>query len=361
MNDPYPQWPCFDIDLPRLMQAIQFTAPKEIAIIDLPEPLAPGPGEALVRTHCMGICGTDLSCYLGKFPFFAYPRTPGHELGLEVVAVADDVTNVKPGDKCSLEPYFNDPGSATSLKGASNCCPNVHVIGVHGDGGLRKGVFAVPAHKLHPGNDLSYDQLALVETLAIGYHAVQRGNPQPGETVLVIGAGPIGLACLEFLKLMDVKTIVMDMVQSRLDFCRENLETHHAIIFQPDGSHLAELEKITDDQLADVIIDATGSPKSMSTCFSYAAFTGRVVYVGITTSDISIPHAAVFHRRELTLLASRNALPDDFTKIIGLIRDGKINTDLWITHRIRFNDVPVEFEKFTNPALGAIKAIIEVN
>ena len=277
------------------------------------------------------------------------------------MAVAEDVTNVKPGDKCSLEPYVNDPASHTSQKDAPNCCPGVQVIGVHNNGGLRKGIFAVPARKLHPGNDLSYDQLALVETLAIGYHAVQRGNPQPGETVLVIGAGPIGLACLEFLKLMEVKTIVMDMVQSRLDFCKKNLGIQHAIAFQPDGSHLSALEEITGGQLADVVIDATGNPKSMSTCFDYAAFTGRVVYVGITTADLTFPHAAVFHRREITLLASRNALPADFGHIIQLIRDGKINTGLWITHRIAFEDVPTEFEKFTDPALGAIKAIIEVN
>jgi threonine dehydrogenase-like Zn-dependent dehydrogenase len=121
------------------------------------------------------------------------------------------------------------------------------------------------------------------------------------------------------------------------------------------------VEEITGGQLADVVIDATGSPKSMSTCFDYAAFTGRVVYVGITTSDLTFPHAAVFHRRELTLLASRNAMPEDFDNIIELIRGGKINTGLWITHRIRFEDVPAEFGKFTDSALGAIKVIIEVN
>ncbi len=343
------------------MQAIQFTAPKEINFVDLPEPTAPAPGEALVRTHRMGICGTDLSCYLGKFPFFAFPRTPGHELGLEVVAVAKDVTHVKPGDQCSLEPYINDPSTVTSQKGSSNCCPGVQVIGVHNNGGLRKGIFAVPARKLHPGNDLSYDQLALVETLAIGYHAVQRGNPQPGETVLVIGSGPIGLACLEFLKLMDVKTIVMDMVPGRLEFCRENLGIPHTIEFKSDGSPLARLEEITGGQLADVIIDATGSPQSMSTCFQFAAFTGRVVYVGITTSEVSFPHAPVFHRRELTLLASRNALPGDFGHIIQLIREGEINTGLWITHRITFDQVPTEFAQFTDPTLGAIKALIDVH
>jgi 2-desacetyl-2-hydroxyethyl bacteriochlorophyllide A dehydrogenase len=343
-------------------QAIEFTNPKEINVIDIPDAGAPGPGEAVVRTHRMGICGTDLSCYLGKFPFFAYPRTPGHELGLEVVAVGEDVTNVKPGDKCSLEPYVNNPESRTSQKGSSNCCPGVAVIGVHGDGGLRKGTFTVPARKLHPGNDLTYDQLALVETLAIGYHAVQRGNPQAGETVLVIGAGPIGLACLEFLKLMDgVNVVVMDMVQSRLDFCKDKLGIDQGIQFNPDGSHLAKLEELTTGNLADVVIDATGSPKSMSTCFDYAAFTGRVVYVGITTENLDFPHAAVFHRREITLLASRNALPDDFTNIINIIRDGKINTDVWITHRLTIDEVPTGFDKFTDPSLGAIKAIIEVN
>lgn len=343
------------------MQAIQFTKPESIAVIDLADAPPPGPGEAVVRTHRMGICGTDLSCYLGKFPFFAFPRTPGHELGLEVVAVGEGVTHIKPGDKCSLEPYVNDPESATSRKGALNCCPGVQVIGVHNNGGLRKGTFTVPARKLHPGNDLSYDQLALVETLAIGYHAVKRGAPRPGETVLVIGAGPIGLACLEFLKLMDgVRVVVMDRVPARLDFCASRLGIRHGILAKADGSHLAELEAITEGNLADVVIDATGSPQSMSSCFDFAAFTARVVYVGITTSELTFPHAPVFHRRELTLLASRNALPGDFAEIIDLIREGKINTDAWITHRIRFDEVPEQFAQFTDPALGAIKAIIDV-
>jgi len=342
--------------------AIEFTDVKTITAIDLPDAGAPGPGEALVRTHRMGICGTDLSCYLGKFPFFAYPRTPGHELGLEVVSVGEGVTNVKPGDKCSLEPYVNDPDSRTSLKGSTNCCPGVQVIGVHGPGGLRKANWIVPARKLHPGNKLSYDELALVETLAIGYHAVQRGNPQPGETVLVIGAGPIGLACLEFLKLMpDINVIVMDRVQSRLEFCARNLGINKGLQFESDGSHLAKLEAMTNGNLADVVIDATGSVKSMSTCFDFGGFTARIVYVGITTENLNFPHAPVFHRREQTLLASRNALPADFSEIIKIIEAGEINTNLWITHRLDITEVPTGFDKFTDPKLGAIKAVITVN
>jgi alcohol dehydrogenase len=293
-------------------------------------------------------------------PFFSYPRIPGHELGLEVVAIGENVTHLQVGDRCSLEPYINDPLSRTSLKGNPNCCPGVQVLGVHTDGGLRTNTWTVPARKLHPGNQLSYDQLALVETLAIGLHAVNRGNPQPGETVLVIGAGPIGLACLEFLKLMDLNVIVMDMVQSRLDFCKNNLGIQGILASTDAAENIAALDALTDGNLADVIIDATGSVHSMSTCFQFAAFTGRVVYVGITTQELSFPHAPILHRRELTLLASRNAHPADFPKLIQLIAEGKINTDIWITHRIKFNEVPEKFPAFTDPHLGAIKAVIEV-
>ena len=341
--------------------AIEFTDVKEINAVDLPDVEAPGPGEALVRTHRMGICGTDLSCYLGKFPFFSYPRTPGHELGLEVIAVGEGVTNVKPGDKCSLEPYLNNPESIPSKKGHSNACSNVSVVGVHQSGGLRKSDWTVPAHKLHPGNDLSYDELALVETLAIGYHAVKRGNPQPGETVMVIGAGPIGLSCLEFLKLMDLKVLVVDFAQNRLDFCAENLGIPHPVLAKPDGSHLAEIETITGGGFCDVIIDATGHAGSMVQCHQYAAVGGRVVYVGITAQDLTFPQAPFFHRRELSVMASRNALPADFPEIIQIITDGKINLRNWITHRLDITEVPEEFDKFTAPATGALKAVITVN
>ena len=341
--------------------AIEFTDVKEINAVDLPNIEAPGPGEALVRTHRMGICGTDLSCYLGKFPFFSYPRTPGHELGLEVIAVGEGVTNVKPGDKCSLEPYLNDPESIPSKKGHSNACSNVSVVGVHQSGGLRKSDWTVPAHKLHPGNDLSYDELALVETLAIGYHAVKRGNPQPGETVMVIGAGPIGLSCLEFLKLMDLKFLVVDFAHNRLDFCAENLGIPHPVLAKPDGSHLAEIETITEGGFCDVIIDATGHAGSMVQCHQYAAVGGRVVYVGITAQELTFPQAPFFHRRELSVMASRNALPADFPEIIQIITDGKINLQNWITHRLDITEVPEEFDKFTAPATGALKAVITVN
>src|SRR5258706_14575880 len=174
----------------RLMNAILLEKPQHFTMTDIAEPPAPGAGEALVRVHRVGICGSDISGYLGKMPFYSYPRIPGHELGVEVVEVGAGVKNVRGGDRCSIEPYMNWGNCIACRKGASNCCANLKVLGVMTDGGLRDR-FIVPAHKLHPSKKLSFDQLALVETLAIGCHAADRPALMAGEEFLVIRASPI--------------------------------------------------------------------------------------------------------------------------------------------------------------------------
>src|SRR5436305_3746679 len=199
------------------MKAIQLEQPKHFRVIDVPEPPAPGPGEAVVRVFRVGICGTDLSGYLGKMPFFSYPRIPGHELGVEVVAVGPDVTNVNPGDRASVEPYINCQKCYSCARGHTNCCENHQTLGVHIDGGLRP-LFTIPARKLHVSKALTFEQLALVETLGIGLHAVNRANPKPDETVLVIGAGPVGLSVIEFAKLAGSRLIGTALNWQRLRF-----------------------------------------------------------------------------------------------------------------------------------------------
>jgi 2-desacetyl-2-hydroxyethyl bacteriochlorophyllide A dehydrogenase len=340
------------------MKAIQLEKPEHFRTIDLAEPKEPGAGEALVRVHRVGICGTDLSGYLGKMPFYSYPRIPGHELGVEVMTLGSGVSNVKVGDRCSIEPYINCQNCFPCRKGNSNCCENLQVLGVHTDGGMRP-LFIVPARKLHVSTKLSFDQLALVETLAIGCHAVYRGNPQPTESVLVIGAGPIGLATLEFVKLSGARTIVLDLNQQRLDFCRERMGIEHTVLSRGDGSELQALKDLTDGALPSVVIDATGSNKSMSNALNYVGFTGRLVFVGITTAEVSFGHP-LMHRREMTLLASRNALPQDFGRIIKLIEEGKIDTRPWITHRTSFEELIQRFPSYTKPETGVIKAVMEV-
>lgn len=339
------------------MKTLLLEAPKQFKLVETEAPGRPGPGEALVRVHRVGICGTDLSGYLGKMPFFSYPRIPGHELGVEVVEVGAGVTNVKAGDRCSVEPYINDPNSYASRRGRPNCCEKLEVLGVHRDGGMRPN-FILPARKLHPSAKLEFEQLALVETLAIGCHAVNRAAPQPDESCLIIGAGPIGLATLEFVKLTGAKLIVLDVNDQRLDFCRRVMGVRHTVKLSENVEK--DLRDLTDGHLPDVVIDATGSNVSMSNAFGLIAPGGRLVYVGITTDAVSFKHP-VFHKPEGTLLCSRNALPEDFTRIIGLIETGRIDTKPWITHRAGFDEVPELFPSYVKPETGVIKAVVEVD
>jgi len=229
------------------------------------------------------------------------------------------------------------------------------------DGGMCER-FLIPARKLHVSRKLNFDQLALVETLAIGCHAINRGNPLPGEHVLVIGAGPIGLSTIEFAKLSGARTIVMDMNEARLQFVREKMGVPDTILLAPGGETQAieQLSAITNGQLADVVVDATGSNRSMGGALSYCAYAARLVYVGITQQEISFFQAPVLHRREVTIMASRNALPPDFTRIISLIEDGKINTGPWITHHAKFDDMIDVFSTWLKPESRVIKAVVEL-
>lgn len=338
------------------MRALRLEAPKTFELIDLPQPAAPGPGEALVRVHRVGICGTDLSAYLGKMPFVTFPRILGHELGVEVLALGEGVTGVRPGHRCSVEPYINDPNSYASRQGRPNCCERLQVLGVHTNGGMRPQLI-VPARKLHGSAQLTFEQLALVETLAIGCHAVQRSGLAGDETCLIIGAGPIGLATLEFVRLTGARTIVVDLSERRLDFCRRVMHVEHAL--PPSGELESRLREIAGGHLPEVVIDATGNPHSMSAAFGLIAPGGRLVYVGLTGEEVRFRHSA-FHRVEGTLLCSRNALPGDFTRIIALIEAGRIDTQPWITHRCLLHELPAAMPTYLQPEVGVVKAMVTV-
>jgi 2-desacetyl-2-hydroxyethyl bacteriochlorophyllide A dehydrogenase len=340
------------------MKAILLEKPGQFKAMETAAPPPPGSGEALIRVHRVGICGTDYSGYLGKMPFYSYPRIPGHELGVEVVAVGSGVTHVGPGDRCSVEPYMNCQKCFACRRGQSNCCENLKVLGVMMDGGMCEQLI-VPARKLHKSQKLSLEQLALVETLAIGCHAVNRASPQPGENVLIIGAGPIGLSVMEFVKLTGARIIVLDLIEKRLDFCKQKMGVAETISSRGDGSELEKLKELTDGALASIVIDATGSNKSMSNALTYVSHTGKLVFVGITMAEVTFGHP-LMHRREMTLMGSRNALPGDFQRIIKLIEEGRIDTGPWITHHAKFDEMIDVFPTWLKPETGVIKAIVQV-
>ncbi|MBX3419990.1 MAG: zinc-binding alcohol dehydrogenase family protein [Pirellulaceae bacterium] len=342
------------------MKALQISAAKSWSFVDIPEPGRPEPSQALVRVHRMGVCGTDIACYLGKFPYFAFPRIPGHELGVEVLEVGQAVGHLRPGMRCCVEPYLNCGQCDACLRGHTNCCEHNQTYGVMCDGGLTDQVI-LPANKLHPVGELSYSQAALIETLAIGCHAVNRAAPQLGENVLVIGAGPIGLSVIEFAKLTGANVMVADVNPSRLEFVQQSMKLPNVIRFQGDQTDEIAVRQRGGGRLADIVIDATGNARSMVRAFEFAVFAGRVVYVGITQERLEFAHSPILHRRELTLLASRNALPSDFSRIIGLIQNRTIDTQPWMTHQADFDDVPKVFDSWLDPESKVIKAIIRVN
>jgi 2-desacetyl-2-hydroxyethyl bacteriochlorophyllide A dehydrogenase len=338
------------------MLTISLEAPgKFVALPDTPAPEVPA-GHALVRVHRIGICGTDLHAYRGRQPFFNYPRILGHELGVEVVEPGDPAAGLARGDRCSVEPYLNCGRCVACRRGKPNCCTQLKVLGVHTDGGMRP-LIAVPAHKLHRSAVLSYDQLALVETLGIGAHAVERAEPASGEYVLVIGAGPIGLSVVQFAQAAGARVAVMDTSARRLEFCRRQLGIELLVdAAAPDAE--ARILELGGGEGPTIVFDATGNAASMTAAFKRPAAGGKLVFVGLVQGDLTF-NDPEFHRRELTVFASRNARPETFRAIIAAIEAGRIDTSPWITHRLTLADVPATFESVAaDPTL--LKAMVSV-
>jgi alcohol dehydrogenase len=329
------------------MKALRLVNPRTFEHVTLQEPSAPGPGEVLVAVRKIGICGTDISGYLGKMPFIEYPRILGHELGVEVLAVGEGVDHIKVGDGCSVEPYLHCGDCFSCKRGCTNCCQHLQVLGVHVDGGMREQMI-LPAFKLHPAKDLSFEQFALVETLAIGCHAVARAKLTPGEDALVIGAGPIGLTVVIFAQLAGATVTVLELNEQRREFVTRHFP------------NVRVLGEITDGiAAAHAVFDATGHPVSMARALGLARFTGRIVFVGITREPVLLDDP-LFHQRELTLMASRNALPGDFRRIIDLMTAGSLDVRPWITHRCVLEDLPAQMPDWACANGGVVKAIVSL-
>ncbi len=280
----------------------------------------------------------------------------GHELGVEVVAIGDEVHDLRAGDRCAVRPYLNCGRCQACRRGKPNCCPFLQVLGVHVDGGMCEYA-VVPASHLHPAPTLSFEQLALVEPLAIGAHAVARAQLVEGECVLVVGVGPIGLAVIEFALLAGAQVIAMDINEQRLAFCQQRWPA--VTCLNARGNPVKTLEELVGNDLPLAVFEATGNPVSMHTSFSYVGYGGRVVFVGLFPGDVVL-HDPLFHSREVTLLASRNALADDFQHIIGALQSERLDVNAWVTHRTELENVPGTFAEWSDPQSGVVKGVIVV-
>ena len=338
------------------MKTLTLHQPGQFGFTDSEFDPALSDGQTLVRVSCIGICGTDLHAYRGQQPFFTYPRVLGHELAVEVIALQGDPHGLKVGDHCAVEPYLDCGECQACRRGRTNCCEKLRVLGVHTDGGMVE-YLKIPTGKLHPSNRLKKEQLALVETLAIGGHAVERAELRPDDLVLVVGAGPIGLSVIEFVKRSGATLVVADRDENRLQFCCDKMGVEQTILAADD--FIGELREALHGDLPTVVFDATGNAGSMMKSFDYCAHGGKLVFVGLFQGEVSF-HDPSFHRKELTLLASRNATSHTFRTIINAIENGRMDTTPWITHRVAFDSLPAVFPTFLKPESGVIKAIVEM-
>lgn len=314
-------------------------------------------GQAILRIKRIGICGTDLHAFEGTQPYFSYPRILGHELAGELVE-ADGAGGFEIGEAVSFIPYFHCGTCIACRSGKPNCCVNMQVCGVHVHGGMAE-YLSVPSASLLHGEGLSFDELALVEPLAIGAHGVRRAGVQQGEAVLVIGAGPIGLGTMEFARIAGGRVIALDINEQRLQFCKDKLKVSHTVnALAPDA--MEQLQAITNGDMPTVVIDATGNLKAINNAFRYMAHGARYVLIGLQKGEITFSHPE-FHKREGTLLSSRNATRDDFEHVIASMKRGEVVPTTYITHRVGFGQVKDEFENWLNPANGVIKAMVTMD
>jgi 2-desacetyl-2-hydroxyethyl bacteriochlorophyllide A dehydrogenase len=315
-------------------------------------------GFAILKVKNIGICGTDLHAYEGTQPYFNYPRILGHELACEIVEIdqINENQDFKVGEKVTFIPYFNCGKCIACRKNKPNCCTDIKVFGVHIDGGMAEYI-SIPTYALVHGEGLSFEELALIEPLAIGLHAVRRANVQPTDNVLVVGSGPIGLGIIEFAKIAGANVIAMDVNAERLAFSSEKIGIKNQINPKEDDAH-QKLLAMTNGDMPSVIFDATGSLKAINNSFEYLSHTGQYVLVGLQKGDISFSHPE-FHKREATLMSSRNATRSDFEFVIECIKKGLVKPENYITHRVDFEEVKDNFESWLNPANGVIKAMVK--
>jgi 2-desacetyl-2-hydroxyethyl bacteriochlorophyllide A dehydrogenase len=332
------------------MKALFLEKPGALAWSDIPEPVA-AEGEALVRVRRCGVCGTDIHAFAGKQPFFSYPRRLGHELCVEIVS-APAGGELSAGDLCAVEPYYFCGSCPACRSGKTNCCRNLQVLGVHIDGG-HAPLLTVPIDKLHRASSLTPEQIALVEPLVIGAHGVERAALQAGEPAVIIGLGPIGLAAAIFARAAGANLACVDTQPDRLKFACERMKL--GAPFHADVQLAEHLQKHF-GQLPSTIIDATGNAASMKGTFQLAEHGGRIVFLGLFSGDLAFDDPN-FHRRELTLMASRAGLTGTFREVIRLLESGKIDVLPLITHRFDFADTAERLPGIHRES-GLVKAMI---
>jgi 2-desacetyl-2-hydroxyethyl bacteriochlorophyllide A dehydrogenase len=327
--------------------------PGSLLALDRPKPER-APGETLVRIKRVGVCGTDLHIFNGNQPFLEYPRVMGHEFS-GIVEQSEAGSGLEPGDVVYVMPYLSCGDCIACRQGKTNCCVRIQVLGVHRDGAFTE-YLSLPHGFVLKADGVTLDQAAMIEFLSIGAHAVRRSDVQSGQRALVVGTGPIGMAVAIFSRLRGAKVTVLDTREDRLTFCKQHLQIDSAVLIGADDKQ--QLEQLTQGEFFDVVYDATGNAKAMERGFEFIAHGGKYVLVSIVRDTISFSDPE-FHKREATLMGSRNATVEDFRYVEQCLRDGLIPDAALNTHRMDLSEVTERFTTLLDPAQRVVKAIVE--
>ncbi|MBD5770858.1 zinc-binding alcohol dehydrogenase family protein [Marinomonas colpomeniae] len=336
------------------MKSVFCIQPGVMEIHDTPRP-EDKPGHVIIKIKHIGVCGTDIHAFAGQQPFFQYPRVLGHELSGLIDSVGDGV-NMAIGQHVYVIPYMACGNCIACRHSKPNCCTDIQVIGVHVDGGMCE-YLQVPVEYVVETNNMPLDQMAVVECLAIGAHAVRRSELQANTNVLVVGAGPIGMGIAQFAKERGARVIMMDTNKERLDFCKNDLHVDDIVLAGSEATE--QLAKLTDDEFLMSVFDATGNPKAMESCFQWVAHGGRLILVSVVKANIQFADPE-FHKREMSVIGSRNATKEDFEHVIKCLREERVVAASMITHRGGLLDLPTLLPLWSKSETGVIKALIEV-
>jgi len=337
------------------VKTVLIDKPFEICVTDTEKPVAKE-GEAILKVLYGGICGADVASYIGNQPFTTYPRIPGHEFSAQIISIPENDKGLKAGDIVTCNPYFNCGTCYSCQRGFVNCCTDNQTMGVQRDGAFREYI-SMPVERIYDGKGLSAKELALVEPFTISYHALHRAKVKPGDKVLVVGAGPIGLFALIAAKTQGAEVYVADVLDGRLQ---------KALHFGADGvinsktsNIVEEAMKVTGGNGFDVCVEACGLSVTFLACIDCAAFAANIILIGNGKKETTFLHSILL-KKELNVFGSRNSYPTDFQAVIDLIASGKVNVLDMVSAVYPIDRADEAFKALANNDGSLAKVLIEI-
>lgn len=338
------------------MKSILINNPGEVEIREVEMPVVKE-GEVLLKLIYGGICGSDLGTYRGTFAYASYPRIPGHEFSAEIVEIGENNRGLRKGMIVTCNPYFNCSTCYSCKKGLVNCCTTNETMGCQRDGAFSEYI-TMPIERVYDGKGLSAKTLALIEPFCISYHGVSRANVKEGDTVLVMGAGTIGVLAAVAAKALGAKVYISDVAAQKLEYAYKEFKLDGMVLNENSESFERQINKITNGNGFDVTIEAVGLPSTFQNCIDAASFGGRVVLIGVGKQNLDF-NFTLIQKKELNVFGSRNALKKDFLELIDIVKEGKVDLEKVVTNTYKFEEAGKAFEDFNNNGSSMLKVLIE--